>query len=139
MAAGPIHRHPIAKLTPKRFTENWLPLLLFHDFWHNGYAPFERARTDTFLAVSPGGLVLYTCDPEVTTHLFRDGRFGKPAELISILNIYGPTMTGTDGPKSRLYRKITGPFFSKKTLRRVFLQSVSGARLFAIALKRPST
>ncbi|KUI67226.1 Cytochrome P450 3A2 [Cytospora mali] len=128
---------PVAKIIPKRLTQNWLPLLLFNEFWHNGYEPFERVKADTFLAVSPGGLILYTCDPDVNTQLFRDGSFGKPAELMSILNIYGPTITGTDGPESRLYRKITGPFFSESTLRRVFVQSVSGATILLAALTRP--
>lgn len=125
---------PVAKLLPKRLTQGWLPLLLFDDFWHNGYEPFERVQADTFLAVSPEGLILYTCDPDVTTQLFRDGGFGKPAELMSILNIYGPTITGTDGAESRLYRKITSPFFSEHTLRRVFTRSVSGAGFLLPAL-----
>lgn len=128
---------PVAKLIPKRLTQDWLPLLLFNEFWHNGYEPFERVKADTFLAVSPGGLILYTCDPDVTTQLFLDGSFGKPAELMSILNIYGPTITGTDGPESRLYRKVAGPFFSEHTLRRVFTQSVAGAEMLLEALKRP--
>lgn len=128
---------PVAKLVPQRLTQAWLPLLLFNEFWHSGYEPFERVKADTFLAVSPGGLILYTCDPDVNTQLFRDGSFGKPAQLMSILNIYGPTITGTDGPESRLYRKITGPFFSENTLRRVFVQSVSGAKILLAALTRP--
>ncbi|KAL7912262.1 cytochrome P450 [Trichoderma velutinum] len=128
---------PVLKALPERLTRNWLPLLLFHEFWHSGYEPFERLQADTFLAISPGGLILYTCDPDVNVQLFRDGNFGKPAELLSILNVYGPTITGTDGPESRLYRKVTGPFFSEKTLRRVFVQSVSGAKILLAALVRP--
>ncbi|KAF7531227.1 hypothetical protein G7054_g9082 [Neopestalotiopsis clavispora] len=128
---------PVAKLFPKRLTDGWLPLLLFNEFWHNGYEPFARAKADTFLAVSPGGIILYTCDADVATQLFRDGGFGKPAKLMSVLNIFGPTITGTDGPESRLYRRITGPFFSERTLRRVFTQSVSGAKIFLGALTRP--
>ncbi|KAI1170442.1 cytochrome P450 [Nemania sp. FL0916] len=128
---------PIAKSLPERLTQNWLPLLLFHEFWHSGYELFERLKTDTFLTVSPGGLILHTCDPDVNVQLFRDGQFGKPAELMSILNIFGPTITGTDGPESRLYRRITGPFFSESTFRRVFVQSTSGAKLLLVALLRP--
>ncbi|KAI1465650.1 cytochrome P450 [Daldinia caldariorum] len=73
-------------------------------FWHNGYEPFERLKTETFLAVSPGGLILYTCDPDVN---------------------------------SRLYRKVTGPFFSENTMCRVFVHSVSGAKILLAALVRP--
>ncbi|PHH92137.1 hypothetical protein CDD83_8810 [Cordyceps sp. RAO-2017] len=129
---------PVAKLIPKRLTREWLPLLLLNEFWHDGYEPFGRIKADTFLAASPGGLILYTCDPDVSTQLFRDGNFGKPTELMSVLNIYGPTITGTDGPESRLYRKLTGPFFSDKTLRRVFVKSVSGAKILLAALTRPN-
>lgn len=57
---------------------------------------------------------------------------------MSILNIYGPTLTGTDGPESRLYRKITGPFFSENTLHRVFVKSVSEAKILLAALTRPN-
>jgi cytochrome P450 len=128
---------PVLKALPERLTRNWLPLLLFNEFWHNGYEPFERLQADTFMAVSPGGLILYTCDPDVNVQLFRDASFGKPAELLSILNVYGPTITGTDGPESRLYRKVTAPFFSDKTLRRVFAQSVSAAKILLAALLRP--
>ncbi|KAI0487358.1 cytochrome P450 [Xylaria cf. heliscus] len=128
---------PIVKSLPERLTRNWLPFLLINELWHNGYEPFERLGTDTFLAVSPGGLILYTCDPDVNVQLFRDGNSGKPVELISILNVHGPTITGTDGPESRLYRKIAAPFFSESTLRRVFTQSTSGAKLLLAALMRP--
>lgn len=129
---------PVSRLIPERLTQGWLPLLLLNEFWHNGYEPFDRVKAETFLAVSPGGIILHTCDPDVTTQLFRDGSFGKPAELMSILNIYGPTITGTDGPESRLYRKVTGPFFTENTLRRVFVQSVSGAKILLAALTRPN-
>ncbi|PTB66985.1 cytochrome P450 [Trichoderma citrinoviride] len=128
---------PVLKALPERLTQTWLPLTVFSEFWHNGYEPFERLKADTFLVVSPGGLILYTCDPDVNVQLFRDASFGKPAELLSLLNIYGPTITGTDGPESRLYRKVTAPFFSEKTLRRVFVQSVSAAKILLAALLRP--
>ncbi|GAW24954.1 hypothetical protein ANO14919_145510 [Xylariales sp. No.14919] len=127
---------PVLKSLPARLTRNWLPFLLFNEFWHNGYEPFERLGADTFLTASPGGLILYTCDADVNVQLFRDGNFGKPVELMSILNIYGPTITGTDGPESRLYRKIAGPFFSESTLRRVFAQSAGGAKILIAALMR---
>ncbi|GAP88716.1 putative cytochrome P450 [Rosellinia necatrix] len=128
---------PVVKSLPERLTRSWLPFLLFNEFWHNGYEPFERLKADTFLAVSPGGLILYTCDPDVNVQLFRDANFGKPTELLSILNVYGPTITGADGPESRLYRRVAGPFFSEDTLRRVFAQSAAGAKVLLAALVRP--
>lgn len=128
----------VANLIPDRLTRKWRALLVFNDIWRDGYKPFEHVKADTFLVVSPGKLILFTCDPDVTTQFFRDGRFGKPTELISVLNIYGPTMTGTNGEEARLYRKITAPFFSEKTLRRVFTQSISGATRLLEVLTRPN-
>ncbi|KAJ6007871.1 hypothetical protein N7540_011847 [Penicillium herquei] len=65
---------------------------------------------------------------DVSSQLFRDSRFGKPAHLMQILNIFGPTITGTDGAESRLYRRITAPFFNEATLRQVFEHSVQGGQ-----------
>ncbi|KAJ5720785.1 cytochrome P450 [Penicillium malachiteum] len=127
---------PLLGALPHPWTVNWLPLLIFNDAWHNGYEPFERVGVDTFLAVSPGGIILYTCDADVSSQLFRDGRFGKPAHLMQILNIFGPTMTGTDGAESRLYRRIAAPFFNEATLRQVFSHSVEGGRELQLVLRQ---
>lgn len=75
--------------------------------------------------VSSSHNVLHTCDPEVSTQFFRSSAFGKPAELLGILNIFGPTMTGTEGPETRLYRRITAPFFNEQTLNQVWQKSIS--------------
>jgi len=37
-----------------------------------------------------------------------------------MLNVFGPTMTGTEGAESRLYRKITAPFFGAGSMQRVW-------------------
>ncbi|EHA18942.1 hypothetical protein ASPNIDRAFT_54126 [Aspergillus niger ATCC 1015] len=129
---------PLLKALPRTWTSKWLPLLIFNDGWHLGYTPFEQVGADTFLAVSPGGFVLYTCDRHVSTQLFQDGRFGKPAHLMQVLNIYGPTITGTDGPESRLYRRITAPFFREDTLRQVFTHAIEGAQVLGLALNQPA-
>ncbi|GLA25232.1 hypothetical protein AnigIFM63326_001849 [Aspergillus niger] len=129
---------PLLKALPRTWTSKWLPLLIFNDGWHLGYTPFEQVGADTFLAVSPGGFVLYTCDRHVSTQLFQDGRFGKPAHLMQVLNIYGPTITGTDGPESRLYRRITAPFFREDTLRQVFTHAIEGAQVLGLALNKPA-
>lgn len=42
-----------------------------------------------------------------------------------MLNIFGPTLTGTDGDEARQYRKITAPFFNEQTLRQVWINSVN--------------
>jgi hypothetical protein len=129
---------PLLAALPESWTAKWLPLLLFNDGWHNGYEPFQRAGGDTFLAVSPGGVILYTCHAEASSQLFRDTRLGKPAHLMSLLNIFGPTITSTDGAESRLYRRITAPFFSEATMRDVFVGTVQGGGQLAQVLRQPA-
>ncbi|KAI1744792.1 hypothetical protein F4680DRAFT_405970 [Xylaria scruposa] len=51
---------PVLKSLPGRLTRSWLPYLLFNEFSHNDYGLFEKLGTETFLAVSPGELILYT-------------------------------------------------------------------------------
>ncbi|KAE8407188.1 cytochrome P450 [Aspergillus pseudonomiae] len=127
---------PILQALPELWTEKWLPLLLFNDGWHNGYEPFERVGADTFLAVSPGDIIFYTCDAAVSSQLFHNGRLGKPAHLMSLLNIFGPTMTGTDGPEARLYRRTAAPFFTEATMRDVFIGAVQGGAELSRALRQ---
>ena len=69
--------------------------------------------------------IVYTCDPEVTNQLLHDRHFEKPTELLQILNIFGPTITGTSGDETRLYRRVSAPFFNKSTFRRVWTTSVA--------------
>jgi len=68
-----------------------------------------------------------TCNPTAAHQILRDESYGKPAELLSLLNIFGPTITGTDGSEARLYRKITLPFFHKDTINRVWTKSIAAA------------
>ena len=123
---------------PESWTEKWLPLLIFNDGCHNGYEPFRHAGVDTFLAVSPGSIILYNCEADVSSQLFRDTRLGKPAHLMQILNMFGPTITNTDGTESQLYRRITAPFFSEATMRHVFVGSVQGGGHLVQALRQPA-
>lgn len=101
--------------------------LLFGRGWNQGYTPFKIAGVDTFVAVSPTRNVIHNCDPEISTEIFRRSEFGKPVELIALLNIFGPGLTGSDGAEGRLYRKITAPFFNEQTLARVWRVSLDSA------------
>ncbi|KAI9044661.1 cytochrome P450 [Aspergillus affinis] len=129
---------PVLQLLPLSWTQHWLPLLQFDRAWHNGYEPFARVEADTFLAVSPGAIILYTCDADVSSQLLHDQRFGKPAHLLSVLNLFGPTISGTDGPEWRLYRRISAPFFTHSTIRNVFTLSVAGGKELGLALAQQS-
>ena len=78
--------------------------------------------------VSPGGNVLWTCDPEAVLQFSKRQEFVKPVEMMRMLNMYGPTITGTDGEESRLYRKIAGPSFNGRTHRSVWNESIIQTR-----------
>lgn len=77
--------------------------------------------------MSPTRNVIHTCDPETSAQIFRRNEFGKPVELIELLNIFGPGLTGSDGPVGRLYRKITAPFFTERTMDQVWTISLDSA------------
>jgi cytochrome P450 len=71
------------------------------------------------------GNILFTCDPEASRQLLVGRVFDKPARLIMpMLNIFGPTITGTDGAEARLYRKIAAPFFKKHAMQEVWTESM---------------
>ncbi|KAL9029721.1 MAG: hypothetical protein Q9196_002072 [Gyalolechia fulgens] len=88
----------------------------FGHVWHEGHAPFAHLKTDNVIVVSPGGNILWTCDPE-SIHQFskRSHDFVKPVEMMGMLNLYGPTITATEGEESRTYRKIAAPSFNDRT------------------------
>ncbi|KAL8725344.1 MAG: hypothetical protein Q9166_007404 [cf. Caloplaca sp. 2 TL-2023] len=71
--------------------------------------------------------ILYTCDPEAASQLFRSSAFDKPANLMKILNIYGPTMTGVINQESKLYRNTVTPFFNHRTMDKVWNSATDGA------------
>ncbi len=96
--------------------------------WHDGYEPFRQMGADTYIAVSPTRNILFTCDPEAVNQFLRSNTIGKPAGLMGILNVFGPTMTGTDNEESRQYRKIASPFFNEKTIQNVWTKSLEGGQ-----------
>ena len=120
VSARKLRQHPADKCHSSR-------MFVFTRGWHHGYEPFKSLGVDTFIIVSPGGNTLCTCDPELNSQVFRGSEFGKPVELLKVLNIFGPTMTGTEGEETRLYRKITAPFFGDRTMQKVWHKSIQGS------------
>jgi len=88
----------------------------FGRVWHEGYGPFARQGSDTFMVVSAGGNILWTCDPDTILQFSkRNYDFVKPVEMMGMLNMYGPTVTATEGDESRIYRKTAAPCFNDRT------------------------
>ena len=103
-------------------------MLQFARGWKDGYEPFRNMGCDTFIAVSSAGNICYTCDPQLVQQMLRSSIVDKPADLMNILNIFGPTMTGTKNHESRIFRKITTPFFDESAMQDVWEKSLGGAQ-----------
>ncbi|KAI0537505.1 cytochrome P450 [Xylaria digitata] len=116
-----------------------MPLLLLDRNWHSGHRPFAITGADTLISVSPSQSTPLTCDPKLITQLLRDPAFGKPTAMLGLLNLFGPTMTGTDGPENRLYRKVTAPYFNHTTMDYVFRESVESTSSFMVVTSRMSS
>ncbi|TGO50596.1 hypothetical protein BCON_0180g00220 [Botryotinia convoluta] len=116
---------PLLRQLTESMTSSWLPLLIFDHVWHAGYEPFARMGCDTFLAVSPSRIVMWTCDSDAIDQLFeRRNDFEKPVEDMQMLNIHGPTVTGTNGAESRRYRRVTAGAFGSQTYHKVWKESI---------------
>lgn len=53
-----------------------------------------------------------------------------------MLNIHGPTVTGTEGEESRRYRRITAGSFSTRTYEKTWKESLIQARELFLRLKK---
>lgn len=84
--------------------------------------------------------MIHTCDPEVSTQIFRRSEFRKPIELIELLNVFGPGLTGSEGADGRLYRKVTAPFFTEQIMDQVWRISIesTGALMQSLAASQCS-
>lgn len=112
-------------------------LSLFFRTWGAGYDPFKKVGADTFIIVSAGGNVLWTCDPQVIMQLSnRHGDFVKPTDMLAMLNLYGPTITASEGAEHRKYRKIASPSFNENTHQTVWREAIRQAALMLDFWKR---
>ena len=102
--------------------------ILFGRAWNYGYEPFRLAGTDTLMTVSPTHNAIVTCDPEVASQILQSAEFGKPPDLIELLNVFGPGLTGSDGARGRFYRKTTAPFFTTQIMELVWKTSMDSVQ-----------
>ncbi|KAH8881377.1 cytochrome P450, partial [Thozetella sp. PMI_491] len=91
--------------------------------WEARYAPFAALGTDTFLAVSPGGSILYTADADVIHQITtRKLDFPKPTIYYKSLELFGTNVASTEGADWRRHRKLVGPAFGESTNRAVWYE-----------------
>jgi hypothetical protein len=74
-----------------------LPSRLAH-----GRTPFTLMDAPTFLVISPSSITLYTYEYAAAAYFLKNPICGNQHEPLGILNIFGPTMTGTHGSQTRL-------------------------------------
>ncbi|KAK0102622.1 hypothetical protein ONS95_006229 [Cadophora gregata] len=98
-------------------TATW-PLRLRH-------APFTRLGTDTFLTVSPGGIILNTADADLIAQITSRGTdFPKPTHIYRPISIYGQNIVSSEGATWRYHRKLTSPAFSEKNNQLVWKETL---------------
>ncbi|KAL8915823.1 MAG: hypothetical protein Q9172_006636 [Xanthocarpia lactea] len=129
-----------------RNLQTWLPYVLYYHIsrfrkvlsqaivrclsifriWQAGYTIFEEMKSDSFFLCSPSGSMFLTCDVHLIKQvLSRAQDFHAPVEVLSLYNLYGPTLAASEGDQWRLYRKISTPFFNSKTHSRVWRESLT--------------
>ena len=128
----------VEKHTNYKLIQDRRELTLSRRVWHDGYSTFRKLGVDTYIIVSPSQNILHTCEPEAVCQILRSNAIDKPTELLSILNIFGPTITGAANREARLYRKVTSPFFNENVLQKVWSESVTGGEaLLKVLVKVP--
>lgn len=122
------------KLWPEPLITSWRRLVLAGCPWKYRHVPFAILGTDTFLIVSPGGIILNTADANVIAQVMARGTdFVKPTVSYKSLDIYGQNIVSAEGAAWRHHRKLTSPAFSEKNNRLVWKETLyqSGAMLAA--------
>lgn len=96
--------------------------------WQAGHTVFAQMKSDSFFLCSPSGSMLLTCDARLVRQVLgRAHDFHAPVEVLSLYNLYGPTLAASEGEQWRLYRRISTPFFNTRTHARVWRESLAKA------------
>jgi hypothetical protein len=87
---------------------------------------WERLGTETFIAVSPHTLTLYTQNPELITQITqRREAFPKDVAMYTVLDMFGKSVLTTEGSLWRSHRKITSASFNEKNAAHTFAEAIN--------------
>lgn len=118
---------PLLANLPRSWT-NWVDYCIPDFGYANRNEAFDRLGSDTFLTVSPGGLVMYTCDPNVINQItIRRNDFPKPSPIYRALGIYGGNVVSAEGNQWRQHRKAISPPFTEKNNHLVWQETIDQA------------
>jgi len=124
---------PFLKKLPPSWTR-WVDFTLPEFTFDYRHEVFKRLGHDTFLTVSPGGTVMYTCEPAVISQITtRRNDFPKPTHIYTSLDIYGKNVVSTERDIWRKHRKATAPPFTEKNNHLVWHESIRQAQAMLIS------
>lgn len=97
--------------------------------YSTGQKYFDRLGTETFLAVSPGRIMLYTQNAELIHQMTqRREAFPKEVSLYGILKMFGENVLTTEGAVWRMHRKVTSASFNEKNAAYTFAEAINQTR-----------
>lgn len=115
----------LRKSLPQCWTHPWLDLVSPEWPWEQLYGPYQSLGVNTFITVSPWGNLIFTADAEVINQITtRKNDFPKPTFMYGPVDIFGKNVLSTEGHMWRKHRKIAGHFFSERTNRLVWAESL---------------
>ncbi|KAF2122013.1 cytochrome P450 [Lophiotrema nucula] len=106
----------------------------FDRFYLFGWEGNERYKVyaqlgDAFTLVTPGGNWIYVADPDaVWEALKRPREFGRNLEQLAVLDVYGRSLSTTEGQEWQKHRKITAATFTEKNNEFVWHSSLAQAK-----------
>lgn len=99
------------------------------------HAPFARLGTDTFLIVSPGGIIMNTADADVVSQITSRGNdFPKPVRIYRAVSIYGMNVVTSEGEEWRHHRRLTSPAFSEHNNQLVWRETINRTQAMLASL-----
>ncbi|KAG6357695.1 hypothetical protein INS49_013574 [Diaporthe citri] len=97
-------------------------------FFDDKYLLFADLGSRSWLHVTPRELELHCADPAVNAQVFgRRGHFDKPADVLHLVDIYGPNISSVTGVEWRRHRRVTASPFNERNNRRVWDEALRQA------------
>jgi hypothetical protein len=119
-------------------TTSWRQFVKSHWPWKLRHAPFAVLRTDTFLTVAPGGIILNTADANVISQIMARGAdFPKATHLYQSVDIYGKNVVSSEGAVWRHHRKLVGPAFNEKNNKLVWKETLDRSQAMLASWLNP--